>query len=368
MSDPIADTNMGARDGAMSLLAQVAVADSLANRGLATAIDDFFLPEPARLDERSRVALARLLRALIATVEGEIRGHAVRLLRAQDLGELAEALHGAGDAYAPLSDTGLLRDTELMAELIARVRQEGLATGMQAHGHAERDRPSLINRFVQHPDRVLAQGAMAVLIAESRRRSVPDHGPLAQTDLPAELHHRLVWWVAAALRARVVTEGETPAALDRALVEAAQRSLAAHDEGDRLEAASMRLAVAIDARPAEAAELMAEALADRRVTLFAALLAHALGVDYAAARDIALDAPDGRLWVALRALNFPREAVAHIGVALAEADPRLDIEAFADQLDEIMAIEAEEARDALATLRLPADYRAAMLALKGERR
>ena len=129
----------------------------------------------------------------------------------------------------------------------------------------------------------------------------------------------------------------------------------------------MRLATAIDAPQDELAELMTEALGDRRVTLFAGLLAHALGIDYAAARDIALDTAGDRLWVALRSLDFGRAAIARIGVALCEADPRRDVEAFADQIDAIMAIEPGEARAALAPLKLPADFRAAILALEARR-
>ena len=364
MSDPNVDMSDGATDrGARTLLAHAASADAAAFRGLATAIDDFFLPESHRLDERTRVGLGRLLRALVDTVEGEIRDHGVRQLQVHGETALADALAGADGVFAALCDSGVLRDRELMAELIAQVRQELLASSMPVQAHDDPERPSLINRFVQHPDRVLAQCAMGVLIAESRRRSLPEAGPLPQTDLPAELHYKLVWWVAAALRLRVAAEDI--ATLDRVLAEAAQRSLAAHDEGDRVEAAVMRLAVAIDAQPDELPELLNEALGDRRVTLFAGLLAHALGVDYTVARGLALDAGSGRLWVALRALGLDREAIARLGLALTEADPRRDIEAFAETLDTIMAVGVDDARAALAQLWLPADYRAAVQALGG---
>lgn len=362
MSKPIGDMRKGAHDGAQALLARTAAADAAAHRALGAAIADFAICDDDRLDERTRAALARLLRALIATVEGEVGGHAARLLRAQGETALADALEARDGVAATLHASGFLRDPALMGELIARVRQDLLAGGMAAQAQDEPERASLLNRLAQHPDRLLAQGAAAVLVSESRRRSVPDNGPLTQSDLPAEQHYRLVWQVAAALRAGVA--GVAPA-LDRALAEAAQRSLAAHDEGDRLEAAAMRLAVAIDARRDELPELMAEALGDRRVALFAALLAHALRIDFDGARAMTFDAASGRLWVALRALDFNRAAVATIGVALSEADPRRNVEAFADQLDSIMAIGVEEARAAIAPLSLPADYRAALLALQG---
>ncbi|WP_343520450.1 DUF2336 domain-containing protein [Sphingomonas sp.] len=364
MSDPIVDMREGARDGAQALLARAAGADVAAHRALGTAIDDFRMAEDGRLDERTRAALAQLVRALIETVESEIRGHGARLLRTHGEAELADALANGASVAAILHESGLLRDRELMGELIARVRLDLLASGMQVQAQDDPERASLLSRLAQHPDRLLAQNAAAVLVAESRRRGMAETGPLMQTDLPAELHHKLVWRVAAALRAGVA---QPTAALDRALADAAQRSLAAHDEGERAEAAAMRLAVALDAQPDELAEVMTEALGDRRVALFAALLAHALRIDFAAARDMTSDVASGRLWIALRALDFDRGAIARLGVALSEADPRRNVEAFAELLDTIMAIDPGEAQAALAGLRLPADYRAAILALEDAR-
>jgi hypothetical protein len=226
------------------------------------------------------------------------------------------------------------------------------------------ERPSLINRFVQHADRGVASGAMAVLIAESRRRASPDVAQSTQTDLPAELHHRLVWWAAAALRERlsVAAEGSLPL-LDRTLCDAAQRSLASYDEGDRVEATAMRFAAAIDVQAETLPELLVESLGDRRIVLFIAVLANALAVSFATARELVLDPAGDRLWLALRAIEVPRDAIAQIGYALCEADPRRDLESFADTLDLIAAIPARDAGEALASLRLDPDYRAAMLAL-----
>lgn len=364
MSDNPVDMRDGATIGAKKLLARAAAAETRAFQALTIAVDDFFLPEESRLDERTRSAMAVVLRGLVETVEAEIREHGARLLATRNETRVAELLAGADSVFARLARSGLLRDSELMAELMARVRQELVGSALPMNAPEDPERPSLINRFVQHPDRVVAAGAMAVLIAESRRRGGPDVGQFSQTELPAELHHRLVWWVAAGLRepAAEAAEGALDA-LDRALSEAAQRSLAAYDEGERLEAAAMRFAAAIDARPGELGELLVESLGDRRIVLFTALLAHALGVSYAAAREIALDPAGDRLWLAMRALELSREAIAKVGYALSEADPRRDLESFANTLDVIAAIDADEARKALAPLKLHPDYRAALLAL-----
>ncbi|HEX8300191.1 DUF2336 domain-containing protein [Sphingomonas sp.] len=362
MSDNPVEPRDGPAIGAGKLLARAAAAEVRAYRGLTVAIDDFFLPEDARLDERTRSGLSALLRGLVETVEGEVREHAVRLLHGRGESRLVVALKDpASSVLARLWQSGLLRDPDLMAELVSRVRQELMGAALPMQAPDDPERPSLINRFVQHPDRVVAAAAMAVLIAESRRRGSPDAGQFTRTDLPAELHHRLVWWVAAALRERV---GEGGDALDHALSEAAQRSLAAYDEGDRLEATAMRFAAAIDAQPQELPALLVEALGDRRIVLFIALLGHALGVSYSLARDIVLDSAADRLWLALRALELAREPVAQIGYALCEADPRRDLEQFADTLEAITELRPREARDALAPLRLHPDYRGAVVALE----
>jgi hypothetical protein len=366
MSDNPVDINPGATDGATPLLVRAAAAETRVHHGLAVAIHDFFLPEEARLDERTRAALALLLRALIDTVESELREHGAKLLGSRGETRLAAAiLRTEATVFERLYASGLLRDAALMAELMARVRQDAIALALPMNAPDDPERPSLVNRFVQHPERALASGAMSVLVAESRRRGGPDVGQLTHTDLPADLHHRLVWWVAAALRERVGTaaDGALPV-LDRAISDAAQRCLAAYDEGERLEAAAMRFATAIDAQPDELPKLLVEALGDRRIVLFIALFAHALGVSYAIGREIVLDSAADRLWLALRALELGRARIAQIGFALCEADPRRDVERFADGLDSIAAIPADAAREAIAPLRLDPDYRAAMLALE----
>lgn len=362
MSENPAEARDGQAASVQQLLARAAASEVRVHRGLSVAIDDFFLSEDARLDERTRSGLSALLRALVETVEGEVREHAVRLLHARGEGGLVAALSTPQESVLTrLWDSGLLRDPEMMAELVSRVRQELLGAALPMHAPDDPERPSLINRFVQHPDRVVAEGAMAVLIASSRRRGSPDVGQFTRTDLPAELHHRLVWWVAAALRERVGDSGEP---LDRALSEAALRSLAAYDEGDRLEATAMRFAAAIDAQAQEIPDLLVESLSDRRIVLFIALLGHALGISFTLARDVVLDPCADRMWLALRALELGREPIAQIGYALCEADPRRDLEAFADTLDVVTSITPQEAREALGPLRLHPDYRAAVIALE----
>ena len=124
MSDNPVDVRDDICIGAKALLARAAASETRAHKGLMVAVEDFFLPEEARLDERTRSALSALLRGLVDTVEAEIREHGARLLTGQSEARLAAALIEPGaSVLARLSRSGLLHDPELMAELLARVRQ-----------------------------------------------------------------------------------------------------------------------------------------------------------------------------------------------------------------------------------------------------
>ena len=337
-----------------------------ADARLTGAIADFFLAEEARLDEQTRLTLGRVLSGVVQGIELEIRRHAARMLTGRGAEARAEQLlTGHDDVVRRLSRAGLLRDRLLIDELLAQVRCDLIAARL-APSAATPEQASLLVRLAEVDDGVVAAAARALLSAETRRRAAAEHGGVVTGILPAERHHQLVWWVAAAIREAQVAAGGEDGGVDRAIVEAAQRNLAAHDEGQRPEAAAVRLAAAIDARPHEVGELLIETLGDRRLLLFIAVLGRAVDLDFEGARTIVLEPEGDRLWLALRAAGLDRAAIARIALALADADPRRDIEAFADDLDAIVAVSAEAARSALAPLTLHHDLRLAIAALTRE--
>lgn len=365
MSIDVADMNDGTPDGASHLLARGAADDVCADRRLRAAIDDYFMPVESRLDDRARAALDAVLAITVGAVEGELRQYAARLMAGRGAADAAARLAtGPLNVLTTLKETGILRDGGLVGELAARVRQDLLGDALPSGPGHDPDRPSLLVRLAGGPDMIVAAAATAMMAAEARRRGMADPTQAARSDLPAELHHQLVWRTAAALRAQVKNEPQC----DRALTEAALRSLAAHDEGDRLEAAAARLAAAIGAQPGELQGYLVEAIGDRRLALFIALLAQAMGFSYDLARDIVLDPVADRLWLVLRAVKLDRPSIATIGLALCEADPRRDVDAFADGLDMIMAVDPIAARDALSTLSLHPDFRSAAVAMAQARR
>lgn len=342
---------------------RAAAVDARVDTRLRHAIGDLFLPQSARLDDRTRAVVQHVLTGIVAAAEAEVRRHAARLLAARGATAQAGTLLGGAPVLSPLGDAGLLRDPELMEELIARVELDGLSDALSTAVVAP-DRPSLLVRLADSPDGVVAAAALALLAADNRRRAAGEGTGPVRSELPAELHQRLLWWVAAAIREQPAEPaGPTSidvAVRDRAIADATLRSLAAHDEGDRPEAAAVRLASAIDPQPDELGPLLVEALSDRRATLFTALLARAGGVEQEQVRHLVTDPRDDLLLLMLHAVGVDRADIARIGVALVDADPRRDLERLADAVDWATAHDRADARAALAPLALDRDFRAAV--------
>lgn len=346
------------------MLARAASADSRARSALNASITDAFLPAEGRLDDRTRAALATMIEAMVAVVEGELIEYSTRLLTTREQRAVADRLvQDPVPIVERLADAGLLRDADFVAECLSRVQLELLTAGLPVDAGPDADAPSLLARLAQSSDRVVATAAAATMIGESQRRQMNEGRGLTGTGLPPSLHTRLVWWVAAALRDRASEGLNDQAGLDRAIVEAALRNIAAHDGDDRVEAAAMRLAEAVDAQPAELPALLDEILRDGRLTALAGFIAHALGARYELGRELIVDPVGDRLWLVLRSLNVPRETIARLGFHLSEADPRRDVDAFADALDLASSIDPATARLAVAPLSLHPDFRAALLAL-----
>ena len=356
--------NDGLPPDASRLLARGAADDVRARRRLAAAIADLHLDEVDRLDDHYRTALHHMIAALVTLVEADLRQFAARLLVTRGMPEPALAMSEATPmAHAALRDAGLLADGDFMRAMLGRT---GLALLAERLPTAPSDRSSLVVRLAEHRDGVVAAAARALLAADARRREAID-GAAPRNDIAAEQQHQLVWWAAAVIHRAFADGCENLTEFDHALSEAAARALAVHDEAERAEAAAIRLVAMLAPQPGERAELLCEALADRRPGLFVALLAQALELDFDQVRDVVIGPDSDRLWLLLRAAAIERDTIARLGLALCEAMPGRDVEAFADRLDTIMAVTPAAAEAALAPLRRHADLRAA-LARMGTRR
>lgn len=334
-----------------------AEAEQFAEERLTIAIEDIFLSQPGRLDERTRAATLRLAEATVGAIERQVADDAARALASTGRHEAAAVLQSNEPvAWPRLSDAGLMRDADLIAELIAQARMDLLDESL-AMLRVHDAGPTLATTLVENGSAEQRAAAMAYLLADGTRRLALDGRRAA---LPAVLHARVIWWIAAALRERVGATGGIE--VDVALCEAAQRGIAQHDVSP-VEDAATALVRALAPTPGARAELMVQALDNARTTLFAMLLADALRIDAAAVRALVLDSASDRLWLALRAAGLPRDAIAQVGFLLSEADRERDLTMLIETLDALAALTPEVAAQAVVALRLPHDFRAALRAL-----
>lgn len=336
------------------LASRAAVAEQAASQRRAVAAEDIFLSQPGRLDDRTRAATLRMAEATVGAIEQQLTRDAARALTAvgrRATATVFESNHSL--AWPRLLDAGLMRDAELIGELIAQARidllDESLAA-LRVHDAA----PTLISNLVEHGDATQRAAAVAYLVADGARRLSPAGRRAA---LPEALTTRLVWWVAAALREELGATAGIEA--DVALCEAARHYLTQERGTDPAEAA-MHLATSLRPMGEARGEVLVQSLDGARVSLFAALLAQAVGIDAGAARALLLDTGSDRLWLALRAAGLGRDAIARAGFLLSEADRERDLTMLVETLDPLVALDPAVAAQAIAALKLPQDFRDAV--------
>jgi uncharacterized protein (DUF2336 family) len=184
--------------------------------------------------------------------------------------------------------SGAAADQGMVGTLIRRTEEH-----LRFHARGLADMPLLIE-LIRDADAAVADHAMAILIAHTRRLDSFSEPAAARTDLPAELIHRLVWRVTAALRHYMVAvQGADPRGADDALVDAAERLIARHDEGDSLDSRAMRLARRLEETGRLDDSLIERALSEGSFALFIGALALRAGLGHASAWEIISD-PNGR--------------------------------------------------------------------------
>jgi uncharacterized protein (DUF2336 family) len=328
-----------------------------ARERFAVAAADLLLPDRARLTEWQRLTAAALLTRLVRGLEDEMRARlAVRF-------EGHEALHAAlSSAHVPialpiLERAQALRDADLSNVLVRRVEEHRY---WKAHAAAGGD--ELLFELVRDPDEEVAAEAMELVIARSRRFDRFQEPALGRVELPAELQHKLVWMVAAALRHYIVQQHQI-VAVDAAIEETASALIAAYDEGATLEARAVRLARRLDAAERLDGALLARALAEGMLPLFIAGLAVRCALDYAAAWEVLAD-PRGRgPAILLRAAGIAREPVAALLLLLNSRGPLVsgaEGDAAAEQLGLYDTLDLDAARDVLRLWQADPGYRASV--------
>jgi uncharacterized protein DUF2336 len=197
---------------------------------------------------------------------------------------------------------------------------------------------------------------MAVLIAQSRRLDRFQEPLLPSHELPAEVQHRLVWSIAAALRTYLVERhAVSPDEADDALAAVANRILSTHDEGEGLEARCLKLASILDERSRLDGAFLVRALPEGGLSVLLAGLALRCALLPEAVWELVSE-PLGRgLPLLLRAAGLDRAEVGQILVAM---DGNEEAQ-LVRQLDLFDLTSFEEARRTLRLWRTDPLYRTA---------
>lgn len=325
-----------------------------ARERFAVAAADLLLPDSARLTEWQRLTAAALLTRLIHGIEDDLRARLALRFEGHD------ALHAAlSSARVPialpiLERAGVLGDADLGNVLVRRVEEHRF---WKAHAPAEGS--DLLFELVRDPDEEIAAEAMELVIARSRRFDRFQEPDMGQVDLPAELQHKLVWLVAAALRHYIVQQHGL-AAVDGVIEEEASALIAGHDEGAILEARAMRLARRLHQKGRLDGEALARILAEGMLPLFIAGLAALAGLEHDAAWEVIAD-PRGRgPAILLRAAGIGRDPAASILFVANSRGPLVsgvEGDATAAQLELFDSLDQGAAEDVLRLWRADPGYR-----------
>ena len=350
MAEPGSTRREGRSDAARLLLAA-------ARERFAVAATDLLLPDRSRLTEWQRLTASNLLSRLVRTIEDDLR------VRLADRFEGHGALHAAlASAHVPIAVPILdraqaLRDAELTTILVRRVEEHRFWTGRSPAKGDE-----YLFELVRDSDPGVAAEAMELVIARSRRFDRFQEPVMGQAELPAELQHRLVWIVAAALRHYIVQQHHV-GQVDAAVEEAATALIAGYDEGESLESRALRLAQRLQLTGRLGGETLDRSLRDGMLPLFIAGLASLCALDQAAVWEVLSD-PRGRgPALLLRAADLERDEAAAILLALNARGPLLsgaEGDATAAQLELYDTVDRNAAQEVLRLWQAHPAYRASV--------
>jgi uncharacterized protein (DUF2336 family) len=325
----------------------------------AVATTDLFLPEALRLTERQRSTVRTLLDKLVRTIEDELRASLAESFAAEAALTAAFASAHVQIAVPLLSGSKALHDPELVSILLRRVEEHRIYRRSSRADDA-------LQALIADRDPVIAAEAMAVLTGRSRRLDRFHDPVLARTELPADVQHRLVWTVAAALRRYMLDQHSIePAIADAALASAAVGLLGAYDEGDSLDARSVRLAQRLGEADRLDGPAFLSFLTGGTLPLFLAGLSVRTGLSYASVWDLLSDPAARGLVYLLRAAGIPRQEAAAILIALGSITDEAGLATAVDLFD--VTSEAS-ARRALSLWSFDPAYRAAVLRMSEPRK
>jgi hypothetical protein len=334
-----------------------------ARERFAVAATELLLPDSARLTEWQRLTASQLLSRLLTGIEEDMR---LRLLRHfPPEGALHAALSSAHVAIAVpiLERAGALTQTDLMMFLVRRVEEHRF---WRRHEVA---REEYLHALLTDADEEIAAETMSYVIARGRRFDRFQEPTLVDVELPAEMQHRLIWMIAAALRHYMV-EHHGAASVDAAIETAAGEMIGGYDESERIEARAEALVRRLHRKGRIDGHALECFVGGGLPTLFVAALGLMCGMTQDAVWEVIADPRRRGLVLMLRAADIPRSSAGAVIHDLAAASTRFSAsegDDAAEQLEYYDTLDVQSAREILRLWRADPAYRAfvAQLSTRG---
>jgi len=304
---------------------------ALSRRRLVENMTDLFLSEEGRLTEHERALMSDILVKVVQSVEAELRKELAEVLeRSQaDLPEVVRLL--ANDeieiARPLLERSRLLRDADLIEIVRMRTDEHRLAIAMRdqlssevTDALVEYGGEDVIEALLRNADAAISERSMAYLVAESRRIDRFQEPLIDRSDLPPELAYRLYWWVAAALRRRILEEVDAdPLVVDEAMSHATRSFLTEEETGQGAYGKAQRLVRRLGETGDLTVEFLINALRQQRIAVFVAGLAELGGIDFRTAWRIFSDPGGESLAVLGKAVGMERNQFTTAFLLVAQA-------------------------------------------------
>jgi uncharacterized protein (DUF2336 family) len=188
-----------------------------ANSELADNITDLFLSDEGRLNEHERALMGDILCKLISSVERSIKIQMSKKLKnskecpadlinflANDNIQIAEPI---------LSNYQALADDSLIEIIRNRTDAHRMAIAIRTNVSAEvcdelivEGSDDVVECLIRNSGAEISDSALDYLVAESKTLDRFQEPLLCRDDLPAELAHKMYWWVSAKLRSKIMNE------------------------------------------------------------------------------------------------------------------------------------------------------------------
>jgi uncharacterized protein (DUF2336 family) len=250
---------------------------------LTNVIVDLFDNGNSVLSERQRAQMYAILQSIIGDIEVSVRQSVAGRLALMDDVPLNLVAKLANDeisvSFPILSQSGLLRDTDLIEVIKLRTEEHALAISMRksisetvSQELVDTGREPVIISLLKNPNARIAANTMEYLVEESRRVDSFQEPILNREDLNPALAKKMFLWVSAALRQHIVSEFNLDkSTVDELLEKATAEEISASSRvGPKKSSA---LADALKDEGLVTVEMLTTALREGEVPLFVALFA-----------------------------------------------------------------------------------------------